>query len=487
LVRVPPRTTATLTLADLTAGYDAAKSTPDNRRHWANADFLSADAANSASVRQALRSRARYEVANNSYARGIVLTLANDLVGTGPRLQLLTPDARTNARLEAAWRYWAAAVGLAEKLRTMRMARAQDGEAFAVLRTNPALKTTVQLDLQLIEADRVASPVAEMPSPRVADGIHYDEYGNPISYEVLEAHPGSGLAEATRSARIPAERMIHWFRADRPEQRRGVPDLTSALPLFAQLRRYTLAVIESAETAASLAVIMKTTMPPNGEAAAIGDVELALERNTAVFAPEGWEAQQLEAQQPTAQYDMFVRAIVREIARCLNMPYNIAACDATGANYASGQLDQKTYYRSIEVERAQVEAVCLDRALVEWLAEARQVFGGLTLPSLQVPHEWFWDGLGEHNDPNRVASAQATRLRAGLTTAAQEFARQGLDWLPAFEQRAREVEWWTERLTAMGLTVEQAVNLALGQPAPRAGNAASSPISEGENTHAVSQ
>ena len=30
-----------------------------------------------------LRNRARYEVANNSYARGIVLTLANDVVGTG--------------------------------------------------------------------------------------------------------------------------------------------------------------------------------------------------------------------------------------------------------------------------------------------------------------------------------------------------------------------------------------------------------------------
>jgi hypothetical protein len=35
--------------------------------------------------RRALRMlRARYEVANDSYARGIVLTLANDVIGTGP-------------------------------------------------------------------------------------------------------------------------------------------------------------------------------------------------------------------------------------------------------------------------------------------------------------------------------------------------------------------------------------------------------------------
>lgn len=51
------------------ARYDAATSTENNRRHWANADALSADAAASPEVRRTLRNRARYEVANNSYAR----------------------------------------------------------------------------------------------------------------------------------------------------------------------------------------------------------------------------------------------------------------------------------------------------------------------------------------------------------------------------------------------------------------------------------
>ena len=67
----------------LRARYDAAVTNDDNRRHWANADGLSANAANSAEVRRVLRNRARYEVANNSYAGGIVLTLANDVIGTG--------------------------------------------------------------------------------------------------------------------------------------------------------------------------------------------------------------------------------------------------------------------------------------------------------------------------------------------------------------------------------------------------------------------
>src|SRR4030042_980895 len=76
--------------------YDAAQTTDDNRRHWANADGLSADAAVNSEVRRTLRNRARYEVANNSYAKGIVLTLPNDVIGTGPRLQMLTDSAEAH-------------------------------------------------------------------------------------------------------------------------------------------------------------------------------------------------------------------------------------------------------------------------------------------------------------------------------------------------------------------------------------------------------
>src|SRR4051794_26965275 len=72
------------------AGYDAAQTTDDNRRHWAAADGLSAKAANNAAVRRLLRTRARYETANNSWLTGIVETLGNDTVGTGPRLQMMT-------------------------------------------------------------------------------------------------------------------------------------------------------------------------------------------------------------------------------------------------------------------------------------------------------------------------------------------------------------------------------------------------------------
>jgi lambda family phage portal protein len=445
--RTAPETVDALIRAQgrhIRAKYDAAQTTQDNRRHWAGADNLAADASNNAQIRRILRSRARYEVANNSYARGIVLTLANDVIGTGPTLQMLTADADVNRQIEREFARWATAVGLAEKLRTMRVARAQDGESFGILFTNEALPTTVKLDLRLIESDQVATPSLSPFEPNAVDGIVLDQFGSPVEYHVLRQHPGSVVVAAMPEYdRFPADSVIHWFRCDRPGQHRGVPDITPALPLFAQLRRYTLAVIDAAESAANWAIIMKTTAPPGGEAAEMDPgVTMEVERNMAVFAPEGWEPSQMKAEQPATGYGEFKREILNEIARCLNMPYNIAACNSSQYNYASGRLDHQTYYKSIRVEQDHIEAVVLDRILRAWLVEATMAIEDLHGIAAEradgLPHQWFWDGH-EHVDPAKEANAQETRLRNNTTTLAIEYARQGLDWEEQLRQRAKEV------------------------------------------------
>ena len=225
------------------ARYDAAMTTDENRRHWANADHLAADAANNMMVRRILRSRARYEVANNSYARGIVLTIANDTVGTGPRLQLLTDDGDANRTVELEFLRWADTVRLAEKLRTMRMARTQDGEVFAMLVANPKLDSPIKLDLRLIEADQVATPVMGIwpLTPQVVDGVIFDTWGNPIEYHVLKNHPGALVGNVSLDFdRIPAASVIHYYRSDRPGQsprhpgdHAGVAAVRAAPPLHA--------------------------------------------------------------------------------------------------------------------------------------------------------------------------------------------------------------------------------------------------------------
>ena len=269
------------------ARFDAAQTTKDNAKHWGAAEFLSADAEADPNVRKILRTRARYEVQNNSYARGIVKTLAEDTIGTGPRLQMLLEDEGTNRRIEHDFGVWAKKVHLPSKLRTIRMARCQDGEAFVLLARNPALKSNVTLDMQLIEADRVTDD--ELTSdPNCVDGITFDPFGNPVSYKVLKRHPGGTDSFNTESVTVKAENMIHVFRQDRPEQHRGIPEITAALPLFAHLRRFTLAVVSAAEAAADFAGILYTDAPANGEADSVEAMDtIQLERNMLLTMPGG--------------------------------------------------------------------------------------------------------------------------------------------------------------------------------------------------------
>ena len=427
--------------------FDAAQRTDDNTRHWANVDFLSPDAAASADVRRTLRARARYEVANNSYARGIVETLANDLVGPGPRLQMLTKYGKTNTAIEREFEAWAKETRLAEKLRIMRMARAQDGEAFAMFHTNRALEGPVQLDLRLIEAEQIATPYLALFAPLAVDGIRFDTYGNPVEYHLLKHHPGDpGTLADTSFDRIPAKDMIHWFKPVRPGQSRGLPDLLPALPLFAQLRRYTLAVLAAAETAADWAAVLHTDAPPDGEAEPVEPMDvIELEQRMLTTLPAGWDLNQIKAEQPPTTYDMAKREILSEIARCMGMPINIASYDSSRHTASSGRLDHQLYRRGIKIEQGQAEIVILDPIFGAWLAEAKRV-PGLLNPGHWLeetdPHQWFWQEL-EELDP-RFVKAEIDCVTAGLQTEAQYYARRGFDWQVMIRQRADEAQLRTE-------------------------------------------
>ena len=107
-------------------------------------------------TRRRLRVLSRYELRHNSYARGIAQTLANDSVSYGPRLRFAAADEELAAAVERDFAAWSETVRLAVKLRTLRVARCVDGEAFVLLGANPAHSHEIQLDPQIIESDRIA-------------------------------------------------------------------------------------------------------------------------------------------------------------------------------------------------------------------------------------------------------------------------------------------------------------------------------------------
>jgi lambda family phage portal protein len=454
------------------AGFDAAQTNDENRRHWAGADALNADAAASPFVRSVLRQRARYEVANNSYGKGLLLTLANDTIGRGPRLQLLAADDEDDdapkltpaerRRIEKSWQNWFRQVKGAAKLRLMRIAKCEDGETFAVKSTNEALKHKVKLDFRLIEADQVATPDEWRvgSDPNAIDGIRFDEWRNPIEYHVLKDHPGTDKHNANplEYVRVPAGQVIHWFRQDRPGQSRGIPEITPALPLFGALRRFTLAVLGCAETAAEIAGVVYTDSQAVDPASLTAFDTLEINPREFMFMPEGWKIAQMKGEQPTTTYGMFKGEILGEIGRCVLSPYNVTAGKSAEYNYASGRLDFQAYDIAIGVEREDCETTVLDELLAEWLREAVLIEGLLPQSMRNIgaldelpPHRWFWDGR-PHVDPEKESRAQAGFLANNTTTLADECAKDGKDWEDVLEQRGRELA----RMKELGIPVAAA-------------------------------
>ena len=153
----------------------------------------------------------------------------------------------------------------------------------------------------------------------------------------------------------------------------------------------------------------------------------------------------MKPEQPSTTYSEFKHEILNEIARCLNMPFNVAAGNSSGYNYACGRLDHQTSFKSIRVDKSHLEQVVMDRLFDAWLDEA-VLIEGLIPQSLRLRDSdlrrgtfrgWFWDGM-EHVDPAKESKAQATRLASLTTTLANEFARQGRDWETELRQIAKE-------------------------------------------------
>jgi len=434
----------TRTIKVIRGRYDNAQTTHDNARHWAASDTLSAASANSLAVRTVLRKRSRYEVANNGIAYGIASTLCNDVIGTGPRLQIEAAR-EIVLPLERTFRRWADEINLTDTLRTLRRSRLVDGEGFAVITSNADLMSPVKLDVRLVECDRVTDPYIAPDSAEMwSDGVKYDTNGRPTMYRVLRRHPGEVNAYVSDREYddVPARYVIHDFKTDRPGQLRGIPEITPTLGLFAELRRYTLAVLAAAETAADFAWFLKTTGTDVPTASADPFDTIEVERRMGQVLPAGYEPSQLKAEQPTTTYGDFRRNIINEAARPLNMPLGIAAGDSSGYNYSSGRLDHQSYQRAITIDREQYARKVLDRILYAWLDEAMLIPGlvpqGLG-PFAAWNWNWRWDGFG-HVDPTKEANAQQTRLANHTTTLRDEYAAQGQDWEEQLRQRAKELD-----------------------------------------------
>ena len=451
-----------------------------NAKHFAGATNADINALLGSSL-ETVRNRAIHELTNNGYAAGIAGTFATFVVGSGPRLQINSDDDEFAQFVEREFPVWAEQADVEGKLSLADMLDlgvrqlCSCGEILATEQTEPE-DPRVQLRYRFLEPHRLADPWGLIGSEQVHNGIEVNAAGRPVKYYLHKAHPGTAKhwGKVGQYDAVPADQVVHVYRYDRAEADRGFPWLMPSIDVFAKLRRWTLAVIDAAETAANLALFLSTDSESiNAEEIESADL-FEIERNMMMTLPAHWKPGQLEAKYPPSSYKEVKWELIGEAARPIHMPTNIALANSSEYNYASGRLDHQAYFRYVRAVQNWLSRRLLNRVLARWLDEAMRIPGYVpgrraarigrprlrmltsagaaergAVPTARLdfsgqPAElvardlvaWYWPGF-EHVDPLKEANAQDTKLGNGSTNLIDEDARDGHDYEQQMRKRLR--------------------------------------------------
>ena len=437
---------------------DAAGDDPAIGRHFENASAGSHSAIFDKGLRDELMEKARFEVANNPNLKGIVSTKATDIVGRKPKLRFLPEtgsislEVKISDSLSKKFSSWAKHVSLGEKLRTACIGKIVDGESFIFAGENSESTHQVKLDIRLFDPERVINDPEDVivnKKQEFFDGIKFDSFNNPVLFNVLRDHPNDAFNQSYLKPfdfmRVSNKYIYQWYRKDRPEQRRGVSELATALPVAAVLRRTRKAVALSNEIAASIAFLLETSYDGDEVVDGDGNVvdssayggfqKVSYEAGTSMVLPDGVTAKQLEAKHPNTTYSDFHNSCINDIGRSIGLPFNKAAGRSSDYNYSSARLDHLMDDFGNTVCREELIDGFLDPVLLRlWIAFATESEGYLTegerrylTRSADLPkHSWSFDTYG-HLDPVKEAQGDNIKCASGSSNRAHILMQEGYD------------------------------------------------------------
>ena len=410
-----------------------------------------------------LRNRARQLVRDSDYARQAVRTVANNVIGTGIRLQAQVRMQRggklsqpINDLIEEEWAEWCRAdschtagkLSFAEIERLAVSSMCESGEVFIRLVRAPFGQSRVPLALEVIEADLLdETKDGEMKGGTEWKlGVQVDGWGRPLNYAFLKRHPGDIRAAGGRDhVIVPAGDVIHLMLTERPGQTRGVTWFASAIKRLHHLAGYEEAEVVRARASSSL---MGFVTSPEGEL--FGEEVQQGERVTS-FEPgvfkylnpgESVTVPQLDA--PDGQFEPFLRAMLRAMAAGLGVAYSSLSQDYSQSNYSSSRLallEEREHWKMLQ----QLLISNLHRRVYEAWLDAAVAVGELDFPDYQqnrrryqaarwMPRGWSWI------DPTKEVEANKMAVRCGFTTQAQVVAEQGGDLEELLLARKAELE-----------------------------------------------
>lgn len=436
-----------------------------------------------------LRARTRDLSRNAPIARGARNTAKTNVVGQGLRLSArierdilgLSEEAAEawESKTEKLFHLWAKSKQ-SDVTRTQNFYEMQalaftsawdSGDVFALRRYKEGT-SFLALCVQMIEADRVCTPIDKQNLTWLRDGVELDDDFEPVAYHVLNRHPGDYLFMHPFGpqdwARIPARGkagnaplMLHLFDRDRVDMTRGVPALAPVIEVLKQLDRYAEAELMAAVVSAFFTVFIETqddngmgaglSMPQEGNQDHFGPTpmqqnEVALGSGTVMELSPGEKITTASPNRPNANFDPFFLAMIRQIGIALGIPYEVLIMHFS-SSYTASKAAIETARMFFE-DRREWLARNFCQPVYEWF-----LFEAITRGLIEAPGFFedpvkraAWVGtlwLGRAPivlDAVKDANAAEMWIDLGVETVESVTRKtNGGNWLANQEQRKREV------------------------------------------------
>jgi len=429
------------------------------------ADFNASESSADSELRFALkvlRNRSRDLAINNEYIRRYFDLLKTNVVGEkGVLLQSKALDSvgnldrNGNEALEKAFATWArygncTVCGKMSWVDAQKLAiemLAKDGECFIIKHRNTSFRDSFAIEF--VEADLVDETLNKKldGGREIRMGIELDKYKRAVAYHFLTYHPGDSdfvtVKKEKKYVRVPADRVIHLFKQNRPSQSRGEPWLAPAIPAIKQLGAFREAAVINARVGASK---MGFIVSKGADGFVADDYESGspiIDAQPGTFHTLGpnQAIESFEPAFPNNEFDSFHKSILRGIASALGVSYTALSNDLEATSYSSirqGALDERDSYKNT----TQFFIDHFVRPVFEnWLAAAME-FDSFGIPVSQydkfaMAAEFRGRGFS-WVDPQKEMTAAVTGLHNGILSLSHVASQYGMDAEELLSQIARD-------------------------------------------------
>lgn len=382
-----------------------------------------------------LRTRARALVQNVPYIARAIESLVSHTIGTGISPRSLADGAMAD-RVDALWDRWAEqadADGLGNFYSLQARAyRAMEVDGEVLIRIRPRTSAdglAVPMQLQLLEIDWLdSSKNGTVGGNSVVNGIEYTPLGKVAAYWLFEQHPGElvGTLRKGASRAVPASRVIHLYRPERPGQGRGFSRLAPVIARVRDLQLYEDAELNRKNLETRLAVLasgdLAQLQQPEDNSASLNPGELGQLASGGITAiPPGMNVTVVEPK-PAPGYVEYVSQFLHLIASGIGVPYESMTGDMSGVNFSSARIRRMDFKRDVE----SVQWLLLVPQLCQRVRAEFYEFAALAgeLPRRTWRDDWStpkWDYV----NPVQDVAADAAEIAAGLASPSEKLRQRG--------------------------------------------------------------